>query len=225
VIATVTFDLALRRCMLKPIPAIAEAAGLLSDAVDAHLAGDAAGAAALFAAADMPAIAAWTQSLWGTENPAIHRYRAIPGSPPALPELERHRPVAPGAALRRSIVGRDGHHCRYCGIPVVPATMRMQLALIYPEVRWGSANGDQHAAFQAMWLCFDHVVPHSRGGRTDFENLIVACAPCNNARNERTLEEVGLQDPRDFPIDGSNWDGLQRLLTKPPRSRSLPGQR
>ena len=28
-------------------------------------------------------------------------------------------------------------------------------------------------------LTFDHVVPRSRGGRTSWENIVTACAPCN----------------------------------------------
>jgi hypothetical protein len=59
---------------------------------------------------------------------------------------------------------------------------------------------------------YDHVVPHAHGGTNEVENVIVACAPCNCARMECTLEEVGLEDPRmRMPVQ-SSWDGLERLI-------------
>jgi hypothetical protein len=36
----------------------------------------------------------------------------------------------------------------------------------------------------------DHVMPQSRGGQNTFRNLVVACAPCNNAKGNRTPEEA-----------------------------------
>ena len=35
----------------------------------------------------------------------------------------------------------------------------------------------------------DHVVPLSRGGRSDLENLVTACLPCNRRKGARTLKE------------------------------------
>jgi len=35
---------------------------------------------------------------------------------------------------------------------------------------------------------------HSRGGDNSFENMVITCAPCNYARMEFTLEELGLLD-------------------------------
>lgn len=39
-------------------------------------------------------------------------------------------------------------------------------------------------------LTFDHVVPRSRGGRTTWENIVTACAPCNLAKGGRTPREA-----------------------------------
>ena len=41
-------------------------------------------------------------------------------------------------------------------------------------------------------LTFDHVVPRSRGGRTTWENIVTACAPCNLKKGGRPLKETGL---------------------------------
>lgn len=38
----------------------------------------------------------------------------------------------------------------------------------------------------------DHVVPRSRGGRTEWENLVWACRPCNGRKADRLLPEVGM---------------------------------
>ena len=51
-------------------------------------------------------------------------------------------------------------------------------------------------AFQCQYcgatsdLTFDHVVPRSRGGRTTWENIVTACAPCNLAKGGRTPKEA-----------------------------------
>lgn len=151
-------DLSSRRCMLEPIPEIAAAARLLEQAVDAHLVGDASRAASLFAAADVPQIAAWTQALWGSEDPEIHRFRVVPDTLAEVLPAERDRLRAPDPALQRLVLKRDRYHCRFCSIPLVRPAVRKHLSKRYPEVRWARGNGSQHAAFQAMWVAFDHVV-------------------------------------------------------------------
>jgi 5-methylcytosine-specific restriction endonuclease McrA len=80
---------------------------------------------------------------------------------------------------------------------------------------WGRTNMTQHAAFQAMWAQYDHVLPYARGGNSTLDNMIVTCAPCNFGRMNYILEEVGLADPRGREPIGSKWDGLERLLQDP----------
>ncbi len=48
-------------------------------------------------------------------------------------------------------------------------------------------------------LTFDHVIPRSRGGRTTWENVVAACAPCNRRKANRLPAEAGMfprQPPR-----------------------------
>ncbi|MDE3115798.1 MAG: HNH endonuclease [Pseudomonadota bacterium] len=47
-------------------------------------------------------------------------------------------------------------------------------------------------------LTFDHVLPRSRGGRTVWENVVAACAPCNLAKGGRTPKQAGMI-PRSWP--------------------------
>ncbi len=39
-------------------------------------------------------------------------------------------------------------------------------------------------------LTFDHVIPRAHGGRTTWENVTTACAPCNLRKGGRTPEEA-----------------------------------
>jgi 5-methylcytosine-specific restriction endonuclease McrA len=201
-----------RRCLREPIKEISDAAGWLSDAADAHLAGNRARAAMLIQQANLNAIRDWTESIWGRHDQNILRWRNVDGAPPKLPAKERPTPRHPHGALRREVVARDGHHCRFCGIPVIDRGVRQLLRSAYPdELPWLRTNRGQHAAFQCMWLQYDHVLPNGRNGESSLENLVVTCAPCNFGRMERTLEEVGLLDPRSSAVPQSDWDGLERL--------------
>lgn len=35
----------------------------------------------------------------------------------------------------------------------------------------------------------DHVIPRSRGGTDDMDNLAVSCAPCNLSKGDKLLSE------------------------------------
>ena len=37
---------------------------------------------------------------------------------------------------------------------------------------------------------YDHVLPRSRGGKTEWENVVIACVPCNQAKANRTPGEA-----------------------------------
>jgi len=39
----------------------------------------------------------------------------------------------------------------------------------------------------------DHIVPQSRGGRSTWENTVLACGPCNNRKGDRALAQTGLR--------------------------------
>ncbi len=54
-------------------------------------------------------------------------------------------------------------------------------------------------------LTFDHLVPRSRGGRTTWDNVVTACAPCNLRKSNRMPEEIGMY-PRQKPYQPSVFD-------------------
>lgn len=53
---------------------------------------------------------------------------------------------------------------------------------------------------------YDHVVPRALGGKTTWENIVIACMPCNQRKGGRTPEQARM-----------------KLRTKPVRPHALPG--
>ena len=54
---------------------------------------------------------------------------------------------------------------------------------------------------------YDHVTPRAQDGKTRWENIVVACIPCNHKKADRTPEQAKM-----------------RLNREPFRPRQLPGQ-
>ena len=83
---------------------------------------------------------------------------------------------------RRNIFFRDRNRCQYCG-----------------EV------------FVQRDLNLDHVVPLSRGGHSEWANVVTACVPCNSKKGSHLPAEVGIRlirrpkKPAGHPILRSPW--------------------
>jgi 5-methylcytosine-specific restriction endonuclease McrA len=89
----------------------------------------------------------------------------------------RRIPHQTRALSRKNILLRDRYMCQFCG-RVLPA----------------------HE------LTLDHVIPRSRGGHTDWDNLVACCHSCNNLKGDRLPEEAGLKllrPPRPFTLHTS----------------------
>lgn len=82
---------------------------------------------------------------------------------------------------RRNIYEHYGHRCCYCG---------------------------QRYATQELNL--DHVMPKSRGGPTNWENIVTSCIPCNLRKGNRTPEEAGL--PLLVRPQRPKWKGRSSLV-------------
>lgn len=65
------------------------------------------------------------------------------------------------SANRRNVLLRDRYTCQYCG-----------------------------RRLPAHKLTLDHVMPRSRGGPSNWENLVAACKPCNCRKGNRTPAEA-----------------------------------
>ena len=84
----------------------------------------------------------------------------------------------------------------------VPSTRRV------PVTRRGVLRRDDHRCGYCgkSAATIDHVMPRSRGGRDSWENLIACCLKCNNAKSDRTPQEMGWvlrMTPR--PPRGTAW--------------------
>jgi len=65
---------------------------------------------------------------------------------------------------RINVATRDGFTCQYCGT--------------------------KHPLSK---LTYDHVVPRAQGGKTVWENIVMACYPCNEGKRDRTPEQAGMK--------------------------------
>jgi 5-methylcytosine-specific restriction endonuclease McrA len=51
----------------------------------------------------------------------------------------------------------------------------------------------QYCGKRNTHLTIDHILPKSRGGKDDWENLITSCDACNNSKGNRLPEEAGMK--------------------------------
>jgi len=204
----------MRQSLKDPIPELLISWELLSVAADAYMGGDFKGAEALFDEANIPILWDWLYPHWEKCHLNVIE-KSPPGDSTLIAKAERHAKRFLDANDKAALLRRDGYRCRYCGIPVISPEIRKTICAIYPHVvPWDAKEPrKRHMGFQSLWLQFDHVVPHSNGGRSDLENSVVSCALCNFGKDKYTLRQLGLEDPRlRLPVP-TGWDGLERLST------------
>jgi hypothetical protein len=134
-------------------------------------------------------------------------------------------PTAPGLPLdplrspdrhAKEILAPDGFRCRYCGLGVVPKNVLAAYgeAVGAETFRATGTNAERHGAVLAFRANVDHVIPWNLGGKTDPENLVTACWACNYGKAGYTLEQMGLEDPRAYPPELDDWNGLSSLRVR-----------
>lgn len=202
----------LKNCLKEPIHEIFEAAKLLDAAVEAHINGDFLQTEKLILKADIPEIRDWTESIWGAKGVYSELKKSL-REPETFPKELRSTLRMPNKTGETELLKRDGFNCSFCGIPVIRKEIRAYLNRLYPNaLKWGKTNMEQHSAFQAMWVQYDHIIPHARGGETNLENMVISCAPCNYGRMNFLIEEIGISMPKLDKTNSNEWDGLERLL-------------
>ena len=83
-----------------------------------------------------------------------------------------------------------------------PAVLRLREMAVIPFRRDGPPITRRGLVARDQGLCqksgcnrkgatMDHVVPRSRGGSHSWKNVVLMCAEHNNAKSDRTLEELG----------------------------------
>ena len=64
-------------------------------------------------------------------------------------------------------------------------------------------------------LTFDHVIPRAQGGRTTWENVATACAPCNLKKGGRTPKQARMPLHLE-PIRPTSWQLQDHGRSFPP---------
>jgi 5-methylcytosine-specific restriction endonuclease McrA len=114
-------------------------------------------------------------------------------------------------ATRVAVFVRDCWTCRYCGATTIAPPVLRVLSRLYPRAvpvppNWKA--GQVHPAYMLASTSLDHLVAGARDGSwTDPDNLMTACSPCNTAKSDLTLEELGWTVLDEAAIR-SDWDGL-----------------
>ncbi len=202
-----------RRCLRDPIDEIEVAARQPGDALNAHHRGERGLAEDLLKRTNTRTLRNWLNSVWGKKTVYNTPYRER-AHPQIVPISERAAPQLPARQTKRLVHQRDGHYCRFCKIPVIRREVLSVFHENYPEaVPWGRRDPAQHAAFQLMWAQYDYIVPHSRGGRSDLENIYLTCAACNFGRGHYLLEDFDLLHPSLHPRREGDWTGLESVIS------------
>ncbi|MCU1690688.1 MAG: endonuclease [Pseudonocardiales bacterium] len=71
--------------------------------------------------------------------------------------------------------------------------VRVPYRKVVPLTRRGVflRDGDRCAYCDGRAETLDHVVPRSRGGRHEWDNVVAACRACNHRKADRLLREIG----------------------------------
>ena len=123
----------------------------------------------------------------------VNEYDQVVHSPsiefrlPSVISLKKFVPQARKPAFTRfNVFLRDRFACQYCS-----------------------------TALPSHELTFDHIVPRSRGGRTTWENVVTACAPCNLKKGGRQSSECRMI-PKRKPIQPTIWQMQENGRMFPP---------
>lgn len=84
-------------------------------------------------------------------------------------------------------------------IPKILRLVKMIRTLYKAKVPYSKRNVFIRDKFQCAYChekvrrpTLDHVIPKSRGGKSDWENTVTACRPCNNVKQDRTPREASM---------------------------------
>lgn len=205
----------LRNSLVPPPPESEIAADLLSEAADALLAGDEELARTKLSQADMRVLYDYSNNLMNRVDKSLFPKR---GARPAITKAPARMPSSQDIKFAYA---RDGWRCRFCNCRVVQSEARDRLRALLPgAIKWGKHEG-YHGAFYALMATPDHVVPHAVGGTNDIENIVTTCWPCNFAKEDDTIEHLGLNDPRLRAPIVDDWKGLTQVLARPAPNKVL----
>jgi len=131
------------------------------------------------------------QSAWSFRSKAL-------GNPEASPFLGTLDTRKLTSEVKNRVLDRDGFVCGYCKGKLVSDERLIKISSIVgaENFKISGNNSQRHGYIYVVRTTVDHVLPQSKGGRTELDNLITCCWACNYGKAEKTLDEIGLVDPR-----------------------------
>lgn len=70
---------------------------------------------------------------------------------------------------------------------------RRQVVLNRKNLLMRDRHQCQYCGRKSSPLTVDHIIPRQFGGKESWENLVIACLPCNNRKANRTPEQAGMR--------------------------------
>lgn len=144
-----------------------------------------------------------------------HRARKLRVAAPKV-SVDELDPTKLTARIENEVFARDSYKCRYCGLRLIAKEVLAAFERAVGTAHFCSGskrtNEDQHGVVHAFKIVADHIVPRKQGGRTNRDNLVTSCPGCNYGKDRYTIEQLGIDDPRDRPPDNSDWVGLTSLI-------------
>jgi 5-methylcytosine-specific restriction endonuclease McrA len=128
----------------------------------------------------------------------------------------------PSLRVRNEVFMRDGYVCQYCTLPVVNTRVFHEFSKSVGTEKFSSEKSDTKAngivlGFSAT---IDHVDPFSSGGDSDLNNLVTTCWGCNFGKLNYSIDNLGINDPRNFPKKVNfTWNGLVDYIPRLKSSR------
>lgn len=143
-----------------------------------------------------------------------HRKLALNVQNPNPVPVDLRDPLRGPKKYQEAVFKRDEYRCRYCGTKLISQkTMKAFIKKLNSKLFYkGSTNLTTHGIIHITWPVADHVLPWNLGGRTNLENLVSSCGPCNYGKDGYTCEELGIENPFNRPPLEDSWDGLESLL-------------
>jgi 5-methylcytosine-specific restriction endonuclease McrA len=116
--------------------------------------------------------------------------------------------------IEQEVFVRDNFHCRYCGLRIISKEVFASFSHIvgaenFPIQRKNSIRNGLTLGLRGV---ADHVEPYASGGETEIDNLVTSCYSCNFGKAGYTLEQLGIEDPRNRKPIQDNWSGLTEFL-------------
>jgi 5-methylcytosine-specific restriction endonuclease McrA len=128
----------------------------------------------------------------------------------------------PSLRIRNEVFVRDGYVCQYCTLPVVNTRVFHEFSKSVGVQTFSSEKSDTRANGVVLGFSatIDHVDPFSSGGDSDLSNLVTTCWGCNFGKLNYSIDNLGINDPRNFPKKVNfTWNGLVDYIPRLKSSR------